>query len=275
MSLVQALLSSSAAAFGAIVLLIRRQKDKRNTIKLCTKEEAITKFDDPRLKWDNGSPVNNGGHWSVDKIDGSLTISPEPRRDYWSRTFYSPLLVKTDAQTLLATVPVEKEIMLTTAFTLTPISQFDQAGIMIRVDDRCWVKAGIEFTDGIPRLSCVVTNDGYSDWSTQTWELDDEKNKNIPVTTSIRARVSKLFLGSEQGPSLVFEATTYTKGSTAESEGEWRQIRIASLRSGSKPWNMGIFAICPVINKGCKVKFHHINFGDPIMVHSAENPLDG
>ena len=37
---------------------------------------------------------------------------------------------------------------------------------MILVDARTWVKAGIEFVDGTPRLAMVVTNDGFSDWST-------------------------------------------------------------------------------------------------------------
>ena len=35
----------------------------------------------------------------------------------------------------------------------------------MRVDERTWVKAGVEISDGVPQLSAVVTH-GVSDWST-------------------------------------------------------------------------------------------------------------
>lgn len=41
---------------------------------------------------------------------------------------------------------------------------YDQAGIMIRVNERNWLKCGIELVDGVQQLSAVVTRD-YSDWS--------------------------------------------------------------------------------------------------------------
>ncbi len=36
---------------------------------------------------------------------------------------------------------------------------------MIYVDDRTWLKAGTEFTDGAPHFSVVATRDDQSDWS--------------------------------------------------------------------------------------------------------------
>jgi regulation of enolase protein 1 (concanavalin A-like superfamily) len=41
---------------------------------------------------------------------------------------------------------------------------YDQAGIMVRLDATNWIKTGIEYTDGSPHLSAVVTRD-FSDWS--------------------------------------------------------------------------------------------------------------
>lgn len=41
---------------------------------------------------------------------------------------------------------------------------YDQAGIMLRIDENHWIKTGIEFVDGVQNLSAVVTHD-YSDWS--------------------------------------------------------------------------------------------------------------
>ena len=126
--------------------------------------KTISSFDDPALTWHNGSPNDAGGSAKIENDE--LTIVPVAGLDYWSRTFYQPLLIKNDAQTLLAPVSSATEATLTTAFTLKPRSQFDQAGIIALVSPDVWVKAGIEFVDGKPRLSCVVTNDGFSDWST-------------------------------------------------------------------------------------------------------------
>ncbi|MBN9272853.1 MAG: DUF1349 domain-containing protein, partial [Mesorhizobium sp.] len=41
---------------------------------------------------------------------------------------------------------------------------YDQAGLMIRLSETHWIKAGIEYTDGLMYFSVVVTNDA-SDWS--------------------------------------------------------------------------------------------------------------
>ncbi|MEB1550328.1 DUF1349 domain-containing protein [Xanthomonas campestris pv. campestris] len=48
---------------------------------------------------------------------------------------------------------------------------YDQAGIMVRVNERQWVKAGIELSDGRAMLSSVLT-DGTSDWATGPYEAD-------------------------------------------------------------------------------------------------------
>ena len=198
---------------AAVVAIFRHLLNQPDTVRPADRLGAewvptIDQFGDGRLHWRNGEPgdanaVSGAEKWAVE--GGELVVVPRPNRDYWSRTFYSPLLIKHDAQTLLATVPGSVEATLTTAFTLTPVAQFDQAGIMVVVDDgldTTWVKAGIEYTDGVPRLSCVVTNDGYSDWSTQKWPSWDAKHKS----TSVRIRVSKVEPGSQQGPAVVVEA---------------------------------------------------------------------
>lgn len=43
-------------------------------------------------------------------------------------------------------------------------AQYDQAGIMVRLDETTWLKCGIEYMDGVQHASAVVTRD-YSDWS--------------------------------------------------------------------------------------------------------------
>ena len=48
---------------------------------------------------------------------------------------------------------------------------YDQAGIMVRIDDAHWVKAGIEMSDGKALLSSVLTV-GQSDWATGVYGHD-------------------------------------------------------------------------------------------------------
>ena len=110
--------------------------------------EIITSFSDPQWRWNNGEPPT----WSINSTTGCLTISPNAGLDYWSRTYYGPdLLVKSNAPSLVANIPHDKEATLSTAFTLHPRAQFDQAGIMVLVDNNnkddiesggSWVKAG-------------------------------------------------------------------------------------------------------------------------------------
>eukprot|EP00536_Pseudo-nitzschia_multiseries_P001305 jgi/Psemu1/322016/estExt_fgenesh1_pg.C_160022 len=166
-------------------------------------DNVIDDFNDGRWEWHNGVPDHS-------IIAGKkLEIRPTPNKDYWCRTFYDPLLIKTDAETLLARVPAGDEATLATSFTLRPRSQFDQAGIMVLVDE----------------------------------------NTKLNRPESV------------QGPCLVFEAAEIGK------ELEWKQIRIASLRSGTKPWGMGLFAIFPIENKGCSVTFDGVRLGP------KENPV--
>ena len=128
----------------------------------------------------------------------------------------------------MAKIPWEEEATITTSFTLKPKEQFDQAGIMVIVNENVWVKAGIEYTDGFPNLSCVVTNDGYSDWSTQriprykSSENDQEDLDRI----SLNVRLSKLRPGAIQ-PSLIFEAA-YVNKDVGKNGGDldWFQVRI-------------------------------------------------
>ena len=155
---------------------------------------VIDSFVDERLKWHNGFPthqIEEGGR-AANRTNTKRLLEQNVLRAFTCQH---------DAECLLTPVAADIEATIKTSFTLRPCEQFDQAGIMVLVDENCWVKAGIEFTDGIPRLSCVVTNDGYSDWSTQEWTDWDEAARS----TSIRVRLSKILPGSEQGPAVILK----------------------------------------------------------------------
>ena len=239
----------------------------------------IISFNDPRLTWHNGTP-----NFEIIN-DTSIKIHPTAKLDYWSKTFYGPKpLIVNNGQTLVAKVPYDEEATITTSFTLHPTEQFDQAGIMIIVNENIWVKAGIEYTDGWPNLSCVVTNQGYSDWSTQrivptTTTNKNNNNNNETNDVSLHIRVSKVRPGAIQGPSLIFEAAYFNEENQQKKEEEldWFQVRIASLRSpvaqqeeNDSDWLMGIFSNAPTKQNGSYVTFHNIEIGEKVKpIHDA------
>jgi uncharacterized protein len=112
----------------------------------------ITAFGHDGWRWLNEPP-----QWTLQ--DGALTITAAPGTDFWRLTHYGYVR---DTGHLLAH-PFPGDFSMTATFTADYRDQYDQAGLMVRIDDRNWIKAGTEF-DTQHLLSVVVTRD-MSDWS--------------------------------------------------------------------------------------------------------------
>lgn len=89
-----------------------------------------------------------------------MTVSATEGSDFWRTTAYD--FVHDDGHGLLR--PFEDGRSVEVSFHLDYDGQFDQAGVLVRGDDRHWVKAGVEISDGSPQLGAVVTHE-VSDWS--------------------------------------------------------------------------------------------------------------
>jgi len=114
---------------------------------------------DPRLRW-RGEPAS----WWVDPAAKSLRVLTDPQTDFWQRTHYGFVADNGHFLHLRAT----GDFVLTTRVTSRFAHQFDQAGLMVRLSPTCWLKTSVEHEpEGANRLGAVVTNGGYSDWSTQ------------------------------------------------------------------------------------------------------------
>ena len=61
---------------------------------------------------------------------------------------------------------------------------YDQAGLMLRIDERNWLKAGIEFVDGRQMLSVVATT---HEWSTEDGRTTGRLEKALPQASSVDA----------------------------------------------------------------------------------------
>ncbi|GIG53885.1 DUF1349 domain-containing protein [Demequina activiva] len=105
------------------------------------------------------------GAWTTEPVraaidDGVLRVEAREGSDAWRVTSYD--FIHDDAHALLAPLAAREAVEV--SFLLDYSEQFDQAGVMIRVDERTWIKAGVEVSDGAPQVGAVVTR-GVSDWS--------------------------------------------------------------------------------------------------------------
>ncbi|MFC7711799.1 DUF1349 domain-containing protein [Micromonospora lupini] len=91
---------------------------------------------------------------------GELVVEAGAETDFWRRTSYG--FVHDNGPALLAPLPVGAAMEV--SFILDFSAQFDQAGVLVRVDEGTWVKAGVEVSDGESQLGAVATRE-FSDWS--------------------------------------------------------------------------------------------------------------
>jgi regulation of enolase protein 1 (concanavalin A-like superfamily) len=89
-----------------------------------------------------------------------LNVTVDPGTDYWRITHYDfirdsgPFYYQEVAGDFEATVKVTGSYQ----------ELFHQAGLMVRIDNKNWIKTGIEYVDGVQNVSAVVTRE-VSDWS--------------------------------------------------------------------------------------------------------------
>lgn len=93
----------------------------------------------------------------------TLTMYVTPQSDYWRISHYG--FTVDDAPFYYSTYGGEFEAKV--KITGNYKARFDQMGLMLRIDQENYIKAGIEFVDGKYNLSTVVTHK-TSDWSVTT-----------------------------------------------------------------------------------------------------------
>lgn len=140
----------------------------------------------------------------------AIVVTAAEGSDYWRTTHYG--FVHDDGHGLLADWVAGTAVEVTfDASSLTGL--YDQAGILLFADDRHWVKAGLEVSDGVLHLGAVVTN-GVSDWSMAP----------VPEWAGglVTIRASR---GGEAGDAVTLRARTATSG--------WRTLRVAPFTAGA------------------------------------------
>jgi hypothetical protein len=172
----------------------------------------VTDLDGPG--WSDAVWVNEPTRWRRQGADLSLTA--DGGTDFWRHTHYG--FVRDSGHAALTRVP--GEFVATVEVQADYRDQYDQAGLMVRLDPERWVKCGIEFVDGTHQLSTVVTH-SVSDWSCTPVE-------ELPEWLGIRL--------TRRGDALTVDFST--------APGRWQMSRLAYLPPDLPAW-VGPMAAAP------------------------------
>jgi regulation of enolase protein 1 (concanavalin A-like superfamily) len=180
------------------------------------------------FEWLNPPPA-----WSGDAA--GLTVETGVETDFWRDTFYG--FTRDSGHAWLA--PVDGDFSASLVVTGDYSALYDQAGLMLRRDAETWIKAGIEFTDGLMHFSTVVTGP-RSDWSV------------VPLP--------------EATPATAVAVRVTRHGDAARVQyaldgGAWRMARLAPFPEG--PARVGPMACSPQ-RGGFTARFRDVSIGPPI-----------
>ena len=170
----------------------------------------------------------------INWADDALTFITGNKTDFWQSTWYG---FKRDDGHFLG-VPNQEDFSATVSFSADYDHQYDQAGIMVRQDAHNWIKAGVEFSDGVINFSTVVTRGGLSDWS---------------VVAAPDAKGLQTVRLTRQGDSVLTHVLT--------TDGNWQLLRLAAYPPGSS--SVGPMACTPE-RAGLAVRIEEFALGPPV-----------
>src|SRR5262252_1077908 len=101
--------------------------------------------------------LNEPANWQ--RTGDLVTVSVDTGTDFWRETGYG--YVRDSGHVYGEVIAGDLDVSVRVRCILGV--QYDQAGVMLRADERTWLKTGVEFFEGRPRLSTVLTL-GRSSW---------------------------------------------------------------------------------------------------------------
>ncbi|MFG2039439.1 DUF1349 domain-containing protein [Dactylosporangium sp. NPDC048998] len=176
--------------------------------------------------------LNEPSDWSLE--GGVLRAVTELRTDFWRETFYGWTTDNGHFFHRPATGDFSAEVVVSAAHT----TRFDQAGMMVRADERNWLKSGLEVTSGAVQISTVVTRE-FSDVSM------------TPITGSpgeVSMRVTRF------GAALTVHYRS--------ADGPWQLLRLSHLDLPSTV-DVGVMCCSPE-RAGLEATFRDFRIGPPI-----------
>ena len=152
--------------------------------------------------------------------DEEIRITTEPGTDLWQRTYYG---FRNDNAPVLQMTTREKYFSFVVKTRFDSKRRFDQCGVVMYLDSDNWLKASIEYENGvIQRLGSVATNLGFSDWA----------------TTDIPASVNSMWYRfSRRESDYCIECS--------DDGVHFKQMRICHMWKGDEEIRFGIYACSP------------------------------
>ncbi|MGR5913897.1 DUF1349 domain-containing protein [Bacillus pacificus] len=159
-------------------------------------------------------------------------VRSKAETDFWLKTHYGFEVMNGHVFYTETMTDFQAEVQL----RMNPNSKFDQAGLFVMVSEKCWLKTSLEYIpDGPSHLGAVVTNNGYSDWSTQDFptELANEQ---------LRFRIVR-----KRGDYTIYVKKNPPMGTN--------QNRSFDGRYRDKPIKIGFYTCSPSKNNGFETEF--------------------
>ncbi len=192
------------------------------------------------LKWTR-EPEN----YSI--TEDGIEIVTQPHTDLWQRTYYH---FRNDNAPVLQIETDEKYFSFVVKTEFESKHRYDQCGIVMYLDSENWLKASMEYeNEVIQRLGAVVTNNGYSDWS------------SIDVSASMKSMWFRL---SRREDDFCIENST---------DGvNFNQMRICHMFHAAETISFGIYA-CSAEDSSFKATFTHMDVTEcKWLAHDGQQP---
>lgn len=179
--------------------------------------------------------------------DGVITIITEPYTDLWQRTYYH---FRNDNAPVFQINTEEQFFSFVVKTCYESGANYEQAGIVMYLDSENWVKAAVEYgNEKMQYLGCVVTNNGYSDWSST------DINANIKTMWFRLSRRNNDFCIENSYDGITFQ-----------------QMRIFHMFNAQKKISFGIYACSPE-NSSFKAEFSDLQVTEcKWLAHSGQQP---
>lgn len=107
-----------------------------------------------RMSWLN-PPANEN------YSEGTLRVRSRGKTDFWRKTYYGYI----NDNGHFMSLPVSGDFLFQARVDGNYSALYDQAGLMVRLDEKHWMKCGTELVENKRWASVVFTHD-FSDWST-------------------------------------------------------------------------------------------------------------
>ncbi|WP_448658529.1 DUF1349 domain-containing protein [Sphingomonas sp. CJ99] len=188
-------------------------------------------------------PTDQAGWMNPPRVwreqDGVLMMRAEPKTDFWRKTYFGYVTDNGHFRSQRVT----GDFVATVNVVGDYAAQYDQAGLMVRLDHETWLKCGVERVDGVATVSAVFTRD-FSDWS------------GFPIDAS----------PNDLWFRLARKGSTFTYSWSADGR-TWREVRQGHLTDATT-LDVGVMAAAPE-GSGFDVRFRALTIQPPAVQAGA------